>query len=200
MTPVTREQGLRALRGGFEIYSALEDDTWRQLESIAALTEIKKGTLFSRQGAIPSSFGFVCTGLLRGYVSDEEGHEYNKIFFPEGTFPGSMIALLTGSPSAFAIEALEDSWVMRLDFLEYRRLLEEREDLKWYQILYLERNWVLAKEPREVALVQESATQRYLRFQREHPGLEKRLAQYHVASHLGITPTQLSRIRRDLAE
>lgn len=154
----------------------------------------------SRQGEVPSSFGFVCHGLLRGFSSNESGHQYNKVFFKEGTFPGSMIALLTNTPSAIAIQALEPSSVMRIHFRAYRRLLEQRSDLKWFQILYLEQNWLLAKEPREVALVQKNATQRYLDFLRDHPDLEKRLPQYHLASHLGVTPTQLSRIRRDLAD
>lgn len=198
--PITQEEGLRALRQGFERYCPLDEETWNGLQEISSLVEYPKDGFLSRQGEVPSSFGFVCHGLLRGFSSNESGHQYNKVFFKEGTFPGSMIALLTNTPSAIAIQALEPSSVMRIHFRAYRRLLEQRSDLKWFQILYLEQNWLLAKEPREVALVQKNATQRYLDFLRDHPDLEKRLPQYHLASHLGVTPTQLSRIRRDLAD
>jgi hypothetical protein len=44
------------------------------------------------------------------------------------------------------------------------------------------------------------ARQRYLLFQQRFPLLEQQIPQYHVASYLGITPTQLSRIRRGFAE
>lgn len=199
MTPtMTREAGLRALRLGFEDYCALEQETWSRLAALSTLVKIERGELLTRQGVVPQSFGFVCAGLLRGYASNEEGQEYNKVFFPERSFPGAMVALLTRTPSHFAIQALETSWVMKIDHPGYRRLLEQRDDLKWFQILYLEKNWLLSKEPREIALVQETATERYLRFQAENPGLEPRLAQFHVASHLGVTATQLSRIRRQL--
>ncbi|KIG18087.1 cAMP-binding protein [Enhygromyxa salina] len=183
-----------------ESYCPLEHDTWRQLESLCVIESLEAGAFFCAQGVVPSSFGFVYQGLLRGFTSSDAGREYNKVFFPEATFPGSMVALLTRAPSTFAIQAVERSAVVRIDFPGYRRLLEARADLKWFQILYLEKNWLLAKEPREVALVQDNATQRYLRFLQEHPGLEARLTQYHVASHLGVTPTQLSRIRRELGK
>jgi hypothetical protein len=43
------------------------------------------------------------------------------------------------------------------------------------------------------------ATERYLIFKEEHPGLEDLIPQYHIASYLGISPTQLSRIRKNLS-
>ena len=70
--------------------------------------------------------------------------------------------------------------------------------MKLFQIHYLEKNWLLAKDAREIELVQEDATARYLRFIDEYPRLVERLPQYHIALHLGITPTQLSRIRKNL--
>ena len=88
---------------------------------------------------------------------------------------------------------------MEIDFLAYRQLMTEKSDLKLFQIYYLEKNWLLAKDSREIEIVQEDATARYLRFIDESPALVNRLAQYHIASHLGITPTQLSRIRKNLA-
>ena len=50
----------------------------------------------------------------------------------------------------------------------------------------------------EIEIVQEDATARYLHFIDKHSSLVDRLPQYHIASHLGITPTQLSRIRKNL--
>jgi hypothetical protein len=89
--------------------------------------------------------------------------------------------------------------LLQINFREYRHLLEVCNDLKWFQILYLEKNWVIDKEKREVALVQENATERYLRFKENYASLEQRIPQFHIASHIGITPTQLSRIRKSLA-
>lgn len=65
-------------------------------------------------------------------------------------------------------------------------------------IAYLEKNWVIEKERIEVALILEDGTQRYLSYLDKYPNIEKRVAQHHIAAHLGITPTQLSRIRKNL--
>jgi CRP-like cAMP-binding protein len=54
----------------------------------------------------------------------------------------------------------------------------------------------IRKEKREIELVTLDARERYAIFRKEHPTLEQFIPQYHIASYLGITPTQLSRIRR----
>ena len=45
-----------------------------------------------------------------------------------------------------------------------------------------------------------NAEQRYLIFREEFPDLEMKIPQYHIASYLGISATQLSRVRRKMAE
>lgn len=187
-----------SLKETMESYAPISDKTWSLIQTICKLRALKKFEILYRAGEIPESYAFVCSGLIRGFVTDEKGNEYNKKFFPERQFPGAMASLLTSKPSVFIFEALEDSLVIEINFSAYRKLLIERNDLKLYQIHYLEQNWLLAKDAREIEIVQEDATQRYLRFVQEQPSLAKRLTQYHIASHLGITPTQLSRIRKNL--
>ena len=55
------------------------------------------------------------------------------------------------------------------------------------------------KEVREIQIVLNNATERYEFFRQEHPGLENKIPQYHIASYLGVTPIQLSRIRAKMA-
>ncbi|MDH3326953.1 MAG: hypothetical protein OEM38_09590 [Gammaproteobacteria bacterium] len=56
----------------------------------------------------------------------------------------------------------------------------------------------LEKERRETQLIMFDASTRYHAFLEEFRGLEKRIPQYHIASYLGITPVQLSRIRSSI--
>jgi len=53
----------------------------------------------------------------------------------------------------------------------------------------------IQKEKREIDLVMLEAKDRYLILKEEHPSLEQLIPQYHIASYLGVTATQLSRIR-----
>jgi CRP-like cAMP-binding protein len=192
------EKSFLALRNSLESYTPISDDTWKAFKGITKFRSLTKNTLLYRAGTIPRSYAYVYQGLMRGFVCDEKGKEYNKMFFDEGMFPGSMTALLTSSPSMLAFETIEDTLIIEVDFASYRKLMIEKNDLKLFQIYYLEKNWLLAKDSREIEIVQDDATDRYLRFIDNNPTLIDRLAQYHIASHLGITPTQLSRIRKSL--
>lgn len=188
----------RALRKALEAYAPISDATWQSFREITRYRSLPKGELLYRFNEVPRSYAYIYQGLIRGYVCDDKGNEYNKNFFDEDKFPGSMTALLTSTPSRLAFEALEDSHIIEIDFPAYRELMLAKEDLKLFQIHYLEKNWLLAKDSREIEIVQDDATTRYLRFREVYANLLERLPQYHIASHLGITPTQLSRIRKNL--
>lgn len=187
-----------ALKKSLESYSSISDETWQALRDFSKFRALTKHSLLYRAGEVPNSYAYVYQGLIRCFVCDEKGSEYNKNFFDEGMFPGAMTALLTTSPSALAFEAIEDTLIIEIDFSAYRKLMIEKDDLKLFQIYYLEKNWLLAKDTREIEIVQDNATARYLRFVEQYSSLVGRLPQYHIASHLGITPTQLSRIRKNL--
>lgn len=185
-----------ALKNAMDGYTKISNKTWQSLKGISRFRTLDKKDILYQIGEIPNTFSFVYSGLFRNFVIDKHGNEYNKIFFDEGTFPGSMVALLKTEPSRFTIEALEPSSIIEINFTEYRKLLIECHDLKLFQIYYLEKNWLIVKEDREIAIVQNDAAYRYKKFLKEYPSLENRLPQYHIASHIGVTPTQLSRIRK----
>ena len=42
-----------------------------------------------------------------------------------------------------------------------------------------------------------NSTERYIKLKKEIPDIENLIPQYQIASYLNITPTQLSRIRRE---
>jgi CRP-like cAMP-binding protein len=192
------DKSFLALRNSLVSYAPISDKTWEALKGISKFRSLPKNTLLYSAGNMPQSYAYVYQGLMRCFACDENGKEYNKNFFDEGMFPGAMTALLTASPSMLSFESIEDTLLIEIDFLSYRKLMVESSDLKLFQIYYLEKNWLLAKDSREIEIVQDDATARYLRFIDEKPTLVNRLAQYHIASHLGITPTQLSRIRKNL--
>ena len=186
----------QAFKQTLDAYTPISDTTWQALKAVTQIKRLEKHQVLYQAGDIPATFAWVFQGLIRGFVCDDKGNEYNKKFFDEGKFPGAMTALLTNTPSKLGFDALEATLLLEIDFLAYRQLLLEYDDLKLFQIYYLEKNWLLDKDEREIALVQQDASARYQQFLSEFPSLVERLPQYHIASHLGITPTQLSRIRK----
>ena len=191
-------QYLETLKSKFNSYASISQTSWQLIESILEFQSVKKGELLLRNGEIAKQIYFICQGALRTFIIDATGNTYNKNIFLEGDFAGSTASSLQQTPSEFSIETLEDSVLINLNYQKYRELIFQNEDLKNFYISYLEKHWVIEKEQREISLVMENATERYLQLISKHPDISERIALHHIASHLGITPTQLSRIRKNL--
>lgn len=189
---------LNAFKQALRSYYPLSDATCDALLLGISFRSLCKGELLLGFGDVATELYFICHGILRTYTLDEEGHSYNKNLFLENDFAGSKVSMLLGAPSEFCIEALEETLVVVIDYKQYRMLIDTHDDMKCFYIAYLEQKWVIEKERIEVELILEDASQRYRRFLKKHPGIEQRISQHHIAAHLGITPTQLSRIRRNL--
>ncbi len=72
---------LKYLRRTMENYTYISDDTWESLVQISKIKMIKKNDCPCRFGDTARDLMFVVKGLLRAYILDEQGHEYNKNFF-----------------------------------------------------------------------------------------------------------------------
>lgn len=154
----------------------------------------KKKDYFIRVDQVPRKVAFVIQGLLAQYYLSSEGDKVIKNFFQEGRIAGAIPATLTQSKSPFIIEALEETTVFEFDFLEFKKLVLTHWGIAALYIQYMEKYWVIEKEPEEISFRNDTAAIRYDDFLKKYPQLEKRLKKHQIASYLGITPTQLSRI------
>ena len=145
-------------------------------------------------GQHPKKVGYVIEGLLSQNYINDEGNTVIKYFFPEQRMAASMSAMLAGKPSEFYITAIEDTTVLEYDFFEFKKLFTAYPDLALFYIAYNDLHWIVEKEPLEISMRIETAAKRYDDFLKKYPALVKRLKKHHIASYLGITPTQLSRI------
>jgi len=195
---LNNQKHLQNLKSKFESYAPISENSWQLIDSIVEFQSVKKGELLLRNGEVAKEIYLICEGALRAFITDVAGNTYNKNIFLEGDFAGSKASLLQQTPSNFEIEALEDSILININYKKYKELIFKNDDLKNFYISYLENHWVIEKEQREISLVMENATERYLKLLSKHPDISERIALHHIASHLGITPTQLSRIRKAL--
>lgn len=187
---------LAHLKHTIESYYPISSITRDNYKQYLTSKQVSKGETLYVIGEVPAHYAFIHKGLVRAYVTDDEGNEFNKNFFFEGRFPGAMTALLRGEVSFLTIEALEDCDLIEINFSKYRDVLFESPELLKFHVHYLEKHWILEKETKEIGYLQFEAKQRYLRFLEDYQAILPRIAQYHIASYLGITPTQLSRIKK----
>ena len=168
-----------------------------ELNTFVALFEpiaLKKNSYFASAGEYSTKIAFIYKGVLRAFYRNTQGNEYNKTFFTEKGIVGAYSSLITGEKSQINIQCLTDCEILVADFKNLTQLYDKYPKFERLARIFAEYFFV-SKEQREIEIVMLDATERYKIFQKKHPKLETIIPQYHIASYLGITPTQLSRIR-----
>lgn len=179
-----------------EQYYVLSEACKNEFSDLLKTRFISKNDFLLKAGEVPVSYAFISKGLFSYYFTSKNGDVIIKKFFAENSLIASTSALIQNQSSIFSICALEDSTVLIYNDRDYRRLMHKYPELAFFHIAYLERNWVVKKEHLEISLKYETAAARYQKFRQEYQQIESRLKLHQIASFLGITPTQLSRIRK----
>lgn len=187
---------IQKFRNKIHSYNPISETTFEELLKMASVINLKKNETLIQQGFLGQQFCFLYSGYMVAYINDYEGRSYNKNIFVESDWVGSMVSNILYKPSEFTIKALTDCTLLSLPYKKFRDMIFMVDDLKLFYIHYLEKNWVIDKEKREVSIVMEDAQIRYEKLLDNHPEIEKYVPLQDIASHLGITPTQLSRIRK----
>lgn len=177
--------------------STLTENAWEDLSPLFQPISLNRNEYLIREGDRASDCFLLIEGVMRVYYN-KEGNEYNKTFFVPGMFPTPITALLSESPSALSFQALVACQLVRFSYAKFRALFDRHRCLEQLLLRILEREWI-NKERHDINMVTNDATTNYLLFQKTYPGLENLIPQYHIASYLGITPIQLSRIRAQLS-
>jgi CRP-like cAMP-binding protein len=177
----------------------LSETTWAKIQALFTEKTLKKGDFFAKNGEKAVYIGFLKSGVVRAFYTNEEGVEYNKHFFTPNALVGAYASLITGNPNLIAQQALTNCEMLVAEYAKMTELYATCPDLERMSRRYAELSYVY-KEAREIELVLLDAEQRYAIFQNQYPDLEQLITQYHIASFLGVSATQLSRIRRKMSQ
>lgn len=176
--------------GEEQILSILENCTTKK---------VKKDQFLMREGEVCKYGFFVEKGLLRQYSIDKKGKEHIISFAPESWFISDRESVYFNQPSAYFIQALEDSQVTMIDESFIQLLSRKLPEFTEFNNRLLH-NHIRHLQNRINQLLSATAEDRYLQFITMYPDILLRVPQTMVASYLGITPESLSRVRRELAQ
>lgn len=178
--------------------SPLRQQTVNSLSGLFHPARLEKNQLFVEEGAYAQEIGFLESGIVRAFFVNAQGKEYNKQFFMGPAFIGAYSSLLTGQKNKIAQQALTPCTIWTAPYAHIEELYTRFHDLERLGRKLAE-YYFLEKEKKELEMALLDAERRYLILQKEFPGIEQKIPQYHIASYLGISPTQLSRVRRTLS-
>jgi len=157
--------------------------------------KIRKRQYLLQEGDVCKYTAFVEKGALRSYSLHEKGNEHIIQFALEGWWISDQYSVLTGEPSAYNIDALEDSEILLISHISFEGMLEKLPKMeKYFRILM--QNSMIAMQRRLVASLSLTADEKYTRMINAYPNIIQRVPQHMIASYLGITPETLSRIRK----
>jgi CRP-like cAMP-binding protein len=182
------------LKSYFNYFSPLREQTWLEIEPLFHREMLAQSDHFINTNETASTIAFLESGIVRAYYINRQGKEYNKQFFLAPSTIGAYTSLLTGASNQIPQQAITDCVIWTIKYTEITSRYDRFPDLERLARKIAE-HYFLEKEKKELEIVLLNATERYKIFQKEFPGIEQHVAQYHVASYLGITPIQLSRIR-----
>ena len=188
-----------ALKAYLEGICTIKPDAMEELIGCFRPFKLSKNEYFAREGAFCDQVGFLYKGIIRAYFVNEGGKEYNKQFFMAPSIIGAYSSILTKQANKIAQQALTDCELLVASYADIESLYQKHHSLEHLGRKIAE-FYFLEKEQKELEMGLLDADKRYEILQDRFPGLESTIPQYHIASYLGISATQLSRIRRKKSE
>ncbi|RAJ00433.1 CRP-like cAMP-binding protein [Chitinophaga skermanii] len=188
---------MEALFKYIQQFGRLTKEDEQVLQSVTTETTIAKGDYFVEAGRICARLGFVEDGIFRSCYYNKMGEDFTRYFVYEGRFIGDMNGFIDRIPATEYIEAVTDARILTISRDDFA-LLEEK--IENWSTLFARLNASVLENKMKAAsnmLVQDGQT-RYLHFLDHYPGLANRIPQSMLASYLGVTPSSLSRIRRNI--
>lgn len=166
-------------------------------ESLHSTEILKRGDFFLKSGEPCTKIGKVTSGVLRGFVYGSEGEEITTHFYQDGDMIiGSYIPNVNLSMS---IQALSDCEITVANYAEV--MSHVNKDIQITKIITGEfQKQHKQLQSRLVSLLNLDSVEKYKLFLDDYPGLLNRIPHYYIARYLGITPTQLSRARKQLSQ
>lgn len=161
--------------------------------------KVRKRQYILHEGEICKYSSFVEKGTLRSYTIDDKGHEHIIQFAIEGWWISDMYSFLTGEPSVYNIDVLEDAELLLLSRSSEEEMLQKVPKFERYMRLLVQGAYI-AMQRRVVLSLSQTAEEKYTNLTNTYPDIIQRVPQHMIASYLGVTPETLSRIRKQIAE
>lgn len=165
----------------------------------ASLNEIAitKGQFLLKPGTHVKHEYFVVKGCLKAYYSDSKGNQHIIQFAIENWWVGDFDAFYNQVPSELFIEAIEDSQLLSIHYDSLQKIYNKAPIFeRYFRILTTQA--FIAQRKRILSTLEKHTQERYLKFCQTYPNIKDRVPNYNIANYLGVSPENLSRIRKNL--
>lgn len=177
----------------------LSDKELDLMSSSLTTKKLRRKQYLLQEGDVCKYIAFVESGALKSYSIDAKGGEHILQFALEGWIISDLYSFLTGEPSSYHIQALEDCQLVLISQQAHEELLQQVPTYETYIRLQIT-NAYIALQKRLNFVQSLNAEERYKNLLALQPGIVQRVPQHMIASYMGLTPETLSRIRRKISD
>lgn len=173
-----------------------KDNEVQEILSIFYEKEYDKRELFKKGHSVIKSLGFLVDGSARTYFINDKGDEITDEIVQKNNFLSDIISVRTGVTSPIIIEILEKSIVLEANMDKVWVLFEHNLTFNILIREYIgDRSMALLK--RYLMFLNGNANERYKYIIETNPEILNKYPLKYIASMIGVTQTQLSRIRKE---
>ena len=163
------------------------------------ITELDKNDFYITVGQTQKQGGFLTSGLVRAFHTDQKGDEKNIYFIPENDYTFHYASFVMQKPCPLSFQCLEPSIIINFPIDHLQKSYESNPKFEKYSRLILEEKLKLQQERLE-SLLYQNAEQRYQNFISQYPQLFNRITITHLCRYLGVERQTLTRIRQKLSQ
>ena len=161
----------------------------------SAVVSAPKNTHLIHTGDEVTHVLYLLEGIVRYYITTEAGREVTKAFYKDSFLIGSFDVTFNKGANKFSVQALSDVRFLKVPLSNIRSLLETSHEFSKAYNRFLTSVFIF-KEKREIELLSMTGKERFESFNQEFPEIAEEISGVTLASYLGVTPVQLSRIKK----
>ena len=170
------------------------DEEIKSILEAFQLKQFQKDDYFKRHDKLCKHLGFIVEGSFRHYAIKNNGDEITGRISKKNDFVTDIISVKTKARTPISIKATEPTSILVASIEDMDKLLETNLTLNRLLREYMADNVVEMGKMR-ILFLTGTAKERYRLILENNPDLLKNVPLRFIASMIGITPTQLSRIR-----
>lgn len=188
---------LDQIKNALNQLAPMSEEDWQFFSSKLQKKAAPKKHILIKTNVVEQYLSFLEKGIVRYYIPKEE-NDLTFAFIFEGEFCSAYDSFLTQTPSYYQIETLAPSVFWQLSYADLQAVYQQTTIGQEIGRRAAEQLF-LKKAKREMALLHQSAEERYLALFQESPQLILQIPLKYLAAYIGITPQALSRIRKRIS-
>lgn len=159
------------------------------------LTVYQKGAIIKHHDTICTIVGFLISGNVRLYTTKKNGEKITGRVVQKNNFVTDLISVRTREKTAISIEALEKVSMLVASWEEVNKLLGTNLTFNKLMREFMAES-IVQMGKLYLLFLNGTAKERYQFMLERYPDLQQKFPLHFIAHMIGVTPTQLSRIRK----